>query len=90
MLGIKKVGSNGVGDEEWNGKSQQQRQPAKEMKNRHRENEVQYEGDQAIVVFSRFVEEGIKTHSMKKHENIPEQDGQRMTHEQVIEAFRLR
>ena len=90
MLGIKQISSNGVGDEEWNGQSQQQRQPAKEMNNCHRDNEVQHKSDQAIVMLARLVEERIKTHPVKKYENIPEQDGQRMTHKQVIKAFRLR
>jgi hypothetical protein len=45
------------------------------------------EGDQAIVVFARFVEKRIKTHPVQKHENVAEKDRQGMAHKQVFEAL---
>ena len=35
VLGVKQIGSDGVGDEEGNGQGQQQRQPAKEISDQH-------------------------------------------------------
>ena len=34
-----------------------------------------------------FVEEGINTHPVSEHEKVSKEDGQRVTHEQIIKAF---
>lgn len=89
VLGVKEVSSNGVRDEVRNHLSQQQRRPAEEISNRHRDHDVSQKRDQAITVFPRVIDERIKTHPVEKRENIPEQDGQWMTHKQVLESFGL-
>lgn len=90
VLGVKQVSSNSVRDEVRNDLSQQQRRPAKEISNRHRDHDVYHERDQAIKVFARIIDERIKTHPVEKRENIPEQDGQWMTHKQVLKSPGLR
>jgi hypothetical protein len=42
--------------------------------------------NQAVIMFPRIIEEGINAHPVKKHKNIPEQDGQRMAHEQILKT----
>ena len=47
---------------------------------------MQQQRQQAIIVFARGIEERVDDHPEMKHEKVTEQDGQRMAHEQVLEA----
>src|ERR1700683_790395 len=66
VLGVKKISSDGFGDEKGNEQRKTQREPAKAIRDRPRDRQMQHEGDQAIVVLAGFVEEWIKTHPVKK------------------------
>ena len=90
MLRVKQVGSHGGCDEVGNDDGQQQRHPAKEKGDCHRKRDMQHEGDQAVIMFARAVEERGKAHPVKENEKISEQDRQRMAHEQIFETLARR
>src|SRR5580692_8058112 len=90
VLGVKETTSNGAGDQMREDQRQQKRGPAEAADDDHRQREVPEDREQAVIMFSWPGDEGIETHAMEKHEDVPEQNGQGMTHEQVIEAHALR
>ncbi len=89
MLCIKEVSSNRAGDEMRNDLGQQKRLPAKEPSERCPNREVHDQRNQAIRVLPPVVEKRIQAHPVKKDKNVAEEDGERMTHEQVGEALAL-
>jgi len=50
---------------------------------------MQDHGDEAVNPFARIIEEWIDAHAVKKNEEVTEEDGQWMPHEQVIEPLGL-
>lgn len=89
VLSVKQISSDGTGNEVRDQLGQYQRGPAKEISEGHRNHEVHRESNKAIVVCSRIAEGRSDTHPIKKHDGITEQDGQRMTHEQILKALGL-
>ena len=69
---------------------QQQRLPAKAIKESGANHQVHDKSDQGIIVFRRIVEEWVQAHSEQKDENVTKQNGQRVTHEEVFEPLALR
>jgi hypothetical protein len=86
MLGVKQVTSNGAGGKVRYDQGQQERWPAKEPGNGYRQQNVHKERHQAVIVFPQPGEGGIQAHPIQKHEDIPKQNGQGMTHKQVLKA----
>ena len=49
---------------------------------------VHEQSDQAVVVLFRLVEKGSQAHSEEEDEDIAEEDGQRMPHEEILQPGR--
>src|SRR6266481_8411893 len=47
---------------------------------------MRHESEQAVVVFPRFCQARVQAHAVLEHENVSEQDGQRMAHKEVLKA----
>jgi hypothetical protein len=45
------------------------------------------DGDETVEVFARVIVERINAHPLEKHENVTEQDRERMPHEEIHEPF---
>jgi len=90
VLGIEEVASHSARNEVRDELSQQQCLPANEQGERYPDHNVHHQSQQAIIVFPRMIEKRINAHPVEEHENIAEQDGQRVAHEQVQNALPLR
>ena len=88
VLGVEQIASNGASHEMRNDQREEQGRPAQQQNDRCRNEEMQDKSDQAIVMFAGIIDERIKTHSMEKDKDVPEQDGHGMPHEQIFKACR--
>ena len=89
VLSVEEIGADGVSDEVRNGLREQQRLPPKEQGESNADYNVNEQSNQAIQVFAGIINEGVEAHSVNEHEQISKQDGERMAHELVFEAFYL-
>src|SRR6185369_7262720 len=87
MLAIEQVRPDGGSDEMRDDLGQQPGLPAAEVEQNSRNDEMQGEGDETIEMFLFMVQKRIQAHRVEKHEHVAEQNGERMTHEQVVAAF---
>ena len=66
--------------------SPDQRRPSGEINQSRPDENMGDEREQAVKVFLPIVAKRIDAHPVKKHEDIPKQNGQRMPHEKVLQA----
>ena len=87
MLSVEEIGTDGACDGKWNEHQQQQCYPAEKERDQYEQGHVNNECKDAVRMFFGFLQRRKYAHATQKHEDVTEQNRQRMTHEEVFGAF---